>query len=115
MKILYFDCFAGISGDMILGSLINLGLNLEALSAELRKLPLDGYRLEATHTRKAGIQATQFRVILVNSQGEHLADSEFQEEELPVDAPDAHGHHHEIQKHAAHPQGSHQPRGLKRS
>ena len=55
MKIVYFDCFAGISGDMILGSLIDLGLDPEALAQELRKLPLDGYRLEFSRTKKAGI------------------------------------------------------------
>ena len=38
MKVIYFDCFAGISGDMILGSLIDLGLDPEALAIELRKL-----------------------------------------------------------------------------
>ena len=39
MKIAYFDCFAGISGDMILGALVDAGLEYEQLQADLAKLP----------------------------------------------------------------------------
>jgi len=102
MKIVYFDCFAGISGDMILGSLIDLGLDPDALAEELHKLPLDGYRLEFSRTRKVGIQAAQFKVILSGSHGEHLADSEFREVELPGGSSDAHSHDHESHEHGSH-------------
>jgi uncharacterized protein (TIGR00299 family) protein len=84
MKIAYFDCFAGISGDMLLGVLLDLGLELAALERELRKLPLAGYRLEAARVDKGGIQATKFNVILTGSQGDHLADSGFQEVAQPA-------------------------------
>ncbi len=77
MKILYLDCFAGISGDMFLGMLIDLGLSLDVLSAELSKLPLQGYRLQANQVDKRGIHAVQFNVILMEPDGAHLADSEF--------------------------------------
>jgi uncharacterized protein (DUF111 family) len=40
MKIAYFDCFSGISGDMILGALVDAGLDFDALCTELKKLPL---------------------------------------------------------------------------
>ena len=45
MAIAYFDCFSGISGDMILGALVDAGLDLEILKEELKKLPVDDYRL----------------------------------------------------------------------
>lgn len=77
MKILYLDCFAGISGDMFLGALIDLGLNREILAAELSKLPLHGYDLQVNRVDKRGIQAVQFKVMLLEGGGAHLADSEF--------------------------------------
>jgi uncharacterized protein (TIGR00299 family) protein len=69
MKILYFDCFAGISGDMTVGALLDLGVPLETLRSELAKLPLpvSAYRLEAARTSRHGIGATQFTVHV----GEH--------------------------------------------
>jgi len=45
MKIIYFDCFSGISGDMVLGALIDAGLPIGELRKELKKLSLGGYRL----------------------------------------------------------------------
>lgn len=62
MKTIYFDCFAGASGDMLLGSMIDLGLPLDALTAELSKLDLPPFEISAQKTMKCGIAATQFRV-----------------------------------------------------
>ena len=45
MKLLYLDCFAGISGDMFLGALLDLGVSEDALRAELSKLQLPGYQI----------------------------------------------------------------------
>jgi len=45
MKTLYLDIFSGISGDMFLGAMIDLGVDATALEAELAKLNLDGYQL----------------------------------------------------------------------
>lgn len=106
MKVIYFDCFAGISGDMILGSLIDLGLDPDALAAELRKLPLDDYRLEVTRTKKAGIQAVQFKVILAGSHGEHVADSEFQEVDLSASISVPNRFEHDSPDLGAHKQRS---------
>ena len=47
MKIAYFDCFAGASGDMILGALVDAGLDINELKSELAKLHLDHYDLQA--------------------------------------------------------------------
>jgi uncharacterized protein (TIGR00299 family) protein len=59
---LFFDCFSGISGDMIVGSLLDLGLLLEDLSAELSKLRLKNYKLSARRLVKSQIGATKFDV-----------------------------------------------------
>ncbi|MFC1492276.1 nickel insertion protein, partial [Nitrospinota bacterium] len=45
MKTVYFDCFAGASGDMLLGSLLDLGLSLRSLEEGLAALDLGGYQL----------------------------------------------------------------------
>lgn len=83
MKTLYLDCFAGISGDMFLGALIDVGLNPEALMGELRKLPLEGYHIQTSRVSKQGIQAVQFRVLLIEEAGERMADSEYVELDQP--------------------------------
>lgn len=57
MKVLFFDCFSGISGDMVLGAFIDLGIDPAYLDAELKKLNLSGFRIEAEQTMKKGISA----------------------------------------------------------
>ncbi|AFA49076.1 nickel pincer cofactor biosynthesis protein LarC [Acetobacterium woodii] len=58
MKVLFFDCFSGISGDMVLGAFIDLGIDPAYLQAELEKLNLSGFRIEAEATMKKGISGT---------------------------------------------------------
>jgi len=62
MKIAYFDCFSGISGDMAVGALLDAGLKIETLEKELKKLGLTGYQLEVNKVVKKGISATKFKV-----------------------------------------------------
>jgi len=62
MKIAYFDCFSGISGDMTVGALLDAGLKIETLEKELKKLGLSGYQLEVNKVLKKGISATKFKV-----------------------------------------------------
>jgi uncharacterized protein (TIGR00299 family) protein len=62
MKIAYFDCFSGIAGDMIIGALLDAGLELSTLKRELKKLPLTGYEIKAFKTEKQGIKGTKFEV-----------------------------------------------------
>ncbi len=59
MKIAYFDCFSGASGDMILGSMIDAGLSSGALGEELKKLRLRNVSLRVKRVLKGGISATQ--------------------------------------------------------
>jgi uncharacterized protein (TIGR00299 family) protein len=63
MRILYFDCFAGISGDMTVGALISAGLPLEYLKQELQNLPLNGYTINTRLIERSMISAVKFDVI----------------------------------------------------
>ncbi|HYG56645.1 MAG TPA: nickel insertion protein, partial [Symbiobacteriaceae bacterium] len=64
MVALHLDCFAGISGDMFLGLLLDLGLDQGLLEQELARLQLGGYRLETRRVTKNGIAATHVRVVV---------------------------------------------------
>ncbi|MBI2650507.1 nickel pincer cofactor biosynthesis protein LarC [Candidatus Woesearchaeota archaeon] len=64
MKIAYFDCFSGISGDMIIGALIDLGLDVDFLRKELEKLNLKEYKIESKKIVKNGIASTKFDAII---------------------------------------------------
>ncbi len=64
MRIAYFDCFSGISGDMAVGALVDAGANLDDLTSELHKLDLQGYHLEAAKIVKRGIAATDITIKL---------------------------------------------------
>ena len=63
MKIAYFDCFAGISGDMTIGALLDAGFEFEKLKSELKKLHLEGYELKAEKTERNHIGGTKFSVL----------------------------------------------------
>jgi uncharacterized protein (TIGR00299 family) protein len=67
MRIAYFDCFSGASGDMILGSLIDAGLSPQGLKEELKKISIPGVRLNVKKVLKGGISATQ--VIVTGEKG----------------------------------------------
>ncbi|MCH8346242.1 MAG: nickel pincer cofactor biosynthesis protein LarC [Chloroflexi bacterium] len=56
-RIAYLDCFSGVSGDMLLGALLDAGVTLEGMRAELAKIPLAGYSLEAKRVTKRGLAA----------------------------------------------------------
>ena len=75
MKIAYFDCFSGVSGDMILGALIDAGLDPDALRQALAGISLSGYEISVEKVAKNGIAATRFNVIVSGHQhGRHLSD-----------------------------------------
>jgi pyridinium-3,5-bisthiocarboxylic acid mononucleotide nickel chelatase len=64
MKTLYLDCFAGISGDMTIGALLDLGLDFDYLKTELAKLGVAGYELSLERVDRSGINAAKFDVHL---------------------------------------------------
>ena len=72
MKILYYDCFSGISGDMNLGALLDLGIEKEYLIEELSKLNLDGYEIKVSRGIRKGIEGTKVDVNLHQHHHEHL-------------------------------------------
>ena len=61
-KTLYFDCFSGASGDMVLGALLDLGLPLDDLRGALGSLAVDLGQVSAERVLRAGVSATKFRV-----------------------------------------------------
>lgn len=75
MKILYYDCFAGISGDMNLGAMIDLGVDPAYLKDELCKMDLDSYEIQVKRDQRRGIFGAKVEVILpspANLSAEHV-------------------------------------------
>jgi uncharacterized protein (TIGR00299 family) protein len=61
-RIAYFDCFSGISGDMVLGALLDSGAVLSDVEAELRRLKLDGWNIAAEKVRRGALSGTHVEV-----------------------------------------------------
>jgi uncharacterized protein (TIGR00299 family) protein len=74
MRVLHFECFAGISGDMALGALVDLGVDKETLLKELSKLPIDGWKLEFHAASRGGICGTHPVVVMEDGSTDHLAE-----------------------------------------
>ena len=64
MTFLYFDCSAGIAGDMTVASLIDAGIDAALVVSELRKLPMSGYEVKVERARRSGIEGTRFDVVV---------------------------------------------------
>src|SRR5438552_3668852 len=91
MMTLYLDIFSGISGDMFVGAMIDLGVDARALERELEKLKLDGWHLRVARGQKANITGVKFDV--------HLA-REHRDEHTPADGrTHAHAHSHPLDDH----------------
>ncbi|MBS4224337.1 nickel pincer cofactor biosynthesis protein LarC [Lederbergia citrea] len=82
MRVLYIDCFSGISGDMMVGALIDAGATPERIEQELKKLNVSGYTIEWKKVMKEGISSTKFDVILTRDK-----------------SGDSHGHHEHAHGH----------------
>jgi uncharacterized protein (TIGR00299 family) protein len=96
MKTLYFDCFSGIAGDMTIGAMLDLGLDLEYLKTELKKLPVEGYELKSSRVVRANLSAMKFDVVMhgqkqENQHASHTADH--------LHDHHHHDHHHQEHKH----------------
>lgn len=88
-KVVYFDCFAGISGDMSVGAFIDAGIKFEYIEEELKKLKIEGYRLSCEKKIKNGISGTKFNVII---DGEEK--KEIKNESATVETHKEHTHNH---------------------
>lgn len=86
--VLYFDCLSGISGDMTIAALLDLGVDKDEFLAQLKKINIDGYRIEIKKGQKNGISGTDFNVILDNDDNH--------------DHTHNHDHNHEQMHHHAH-------------
>jgi uncharacterized protein (TIGR00299 family) protein len=84
LKIAYFDCFSGVSGDMILGTLVDAGLEVSELEAELRQLRVGGFRLQVEKTTRRGISGTKLNVVTE----EHGADRHLPDIDEIIDRSD---------------------------
>ena len=89
MRTLYIEAFSGISGNMFMGALLDLGVPKEYLLKELDKLNIEGYHLDINKVLKTGISATYVDVIL----------KEFEHEHDKHNHDNAHHHEHEHHKH----------------
>ncbi len=90
-RTLYLDCFAGASGDMFIGALLDCGLDFEFLKAELAKLGVEGYELSLTRVDRSGINSAKFDVHLKGEVHHHHDHS--------------HEHHHD-HSHEDNPQSA---------
>ena len=88
MRVLYFDCFAGAAGDMILGALVDAGLPFEELKRALGSLAVEGWDVSVDRVVKTGVSATKFKVHEHAHQGSGIGDQ-----------GSAHHHHHHHHDH----------------
>jgi uncharacterized protein (TIGR00299 family) protein len=109
MAIAYFDCFSGISGDMILGALVDAGVDFDALVGELNKLSIEGYRIERRVVKKHEITGTKIDVIIETEDGQTVIEGPGDD---PAHREAGHHHHDHASSHAhghAHPHPHHGP------
>ena len=102
-KTLYLECYSGISGDMTVAALLDLGADREVLKESLKSLPVGGFRTEITSVKKSGLDACDFSVIL--EQDNHDHDMEY----LHGSEKSYTGHHEYTHSH----EYPHEHRGMK--
>ena len=108
MKSLYLDIFSGISGDMFVGALIDLGVDAHQLEHELEKLGLEGYHLHVSRQQRAHIAGTKFDVDLEHEhEQEHKPARQHAHSHTHHGEEHDHGHDHGHHHHDEHDHGHH--------
>jgi uncharacterized protein (TIGR00299 family) protein len=79
MEIAYFDCFSGISGDMILGAFIELGLDLDTLTGHLSKMKLGGYTIAVSREKRGPITGTRLHIQVEEDKQPHRSMGEIRQ------------------------------------
>lgn len=95
---LYLECGSGISGDMTVAALLDLGADREVLEKALKSLNLPGYEIAITRVKKSGLDACDFNVILDAEHENHDHDMAY----LHGDGVEVHTHEHEEEHHHDH-------------
>lgn len=94
-RILYLECESGISGDMTVAALLDLGADQEALQKALKSLPVDGFQTIISRVKKAGLDMCDFNVVLDHAHENHDHDMEYLHgHEHCHETGDGHGHAH---------------------
>ena len=109
MKVLYLDCFSGISGNMFLGGLVALGLPEAELRSMLASLKVEGFNLEVEAVQKKGIAATHLDVRLHHHEHEH---HHHQQEQSAHGHAGGHNHHGHAAPEPQHHHHHHEHRHL---
>ncbi len=98
-KSIYLETSSGISGDMFVAAMLDLGADLDALERAMNSIPADGFSIEISGVQKSGIACCDFNVILDEAHENHDHDMAYlYGDAVAVDAGN-HGHHHEEEHH----------------
>ena len=98
-KALYLECYSGISGDMAVAALLDLGADKEVLETALSSLPIGGFEVEISRVKKSGLDGCDFNVILDKNHENHDHDMEYlhgQKQDLMIKRNDKWHHPHRI-------------------
>lgn len=103
MKTLYLDIFSGISGDMFIGAMLDLGVDAHKLARQIEKLKLDGFHLHVAQDERQGIAGIKFDVHLADEHDhDHHHGEGCDHEHEAHSHKDAHGHHHHAHEEHSH-------------
>ena len=101
MKSLYLECNAGISGDMLVAALLDLGADKEALDKALQSIPAKGFEYKISRVSKAGVDCCDFDVILDEEHANHDHDMAFLHGNGDA-VVHSHEHHHDHEHEHEH-------------
>jgi len=104
-RTLYLDCFAGASGDMLVGAMLDCGLDFEFLKSELGKLNVGGYELSLTRVDRSGISSAKFDVHLGGKPHSHSHEHHHEHSHEHHHHEHTHSHehhHHHVHSHEHH-------------